>query len=104
MHTMILQGKNAVIYGAGGSMGSAVAKALAAAGARLFLTGRHIASVQKVADEIIASGGLAEAAQVDALVKSEIEEHLRQVVEKAATVDILFNAIDFNDIEISFCY
>ena len=55
MHTMILQGKNAVIYGAGGSMGSAVAKALAAAGARLFLTGRHIASVQKVADEIIAS-------------------------------------------------
>ena len=48
----ILLKKNAVIYGTGGSLGGAVAKALAAAGAKVFLTGRNINSVQKVADEI----------------------------------------------------
>ena len=58
---MILQNKNAVIYGAGGSLGGAVAKALATAGATVFLTGRKIASVQKVADEILKVGGKAEA-------------------------------------------
>ena len=56
----MLQNKNAVIYGAGGSLGGAVAKALAGAGARVFLTGRNLASVQKVADEILTSGGGAE--------------------------------------------
>ena len=38
----ILKNKNAVIYGAGGSLGGAVAKALANAGANVFLTGRNI--------------------------------------------------------------
>ena len=61
---MILQNKNAIIYGAGGSLGGAVAKALASAGARVFLTGRNLSSVKKVADEILASGGSAEADQV----------------------------------------
>ena len=49
---MILQNKNAVIDGAGGSLGGAVAKAFAEAGARVFLTGRGLPSVQKTADEI----------------------------------------------------
>jgi NAD(P)-dependent dehydrogenase (short-subunit alcohol dehydrogenase family) len=51
---MLLQNKNAIIYGAGGSLGGAVAKALAAAGARLFLTGRNIQFSARVADEILA--------------------------------------------------
>jgi len=46
---MSLQNKNAVIYGAGGAIGSAVARAFAREGARLFLTGRHQASVNAVA-------------------------------------------------------
>ncbi len=62
----ILQNKNAIIYGAGGSLGGAVAKALASAGARVFLTGRNLLSVQKIADEILSAGGRAETAQVDA--------------------------------------
>ena len=53
----ILQNKNAIIYGAGGSLGGAVAKAFAAAGAKVFLTGRNPGSVQIVADEILTSGG-----------------------------------------------
>ena len=37
---MLLEDKNAVIYGAGGSIGGAVAKESAREGARVFLAGR----------------------------------------------------------------
>jgi NAD(P)-dependent dehydrogenase (short-subunit alcohol dehydrogenase family) len=90
---VILQNKNAVIYGAGGSLGGAVAKAFAAAGASVYLTGRNISSVQKVADEIIAAGGLAEATQVDALDEKAISSCLNGIVQRAGHLDISFNAI-----------
>ena len=96
---MILQNKNAVIYGAGGSLGSAVAKALAAAGAKIFLTGRSITSVQKITDEIHAAGGIAEADKVDALNEKEIDEHLQRTIQVAGTVDILFCAIDYQVVQ-----
>lgn len=87
-----LQNKNAVIYGAGGSLGGAMAKAFAKAGAKVFLSGIHPDKVQKVADEINASGGYAEAAQLDALDEKAVNEHIASVVAKAGTVDISFNA------------
>jgi len=96
---MMLQNKNAVIYGAGGSLGSAVAKALAKAGAKVFLSGRHLDKVQKVADEIIASGGQAEAGQVDALNENEINTYVQSVAQKAKTIDISFSAIDFQVVQ-----
>jgi NAD(P)-dependent dehydrogenase (short-subunit alcohol dehydrogenase family) len=40
---MMLKDKVAVIYGAGGAIGGAVARAFASEGARLFLTGRSLA-------------------------------------------------------------
>ena len=64
---MMLQDKVAVIYGAGGAIGSAVARAFASEGATVFLTGREAAPVEAVAGEIVAGGGSAEAAEVDAL-------------------------------------
>jgi 3-oxoacyl-[acyl-carrier protein] reductase len=90
---MTLQNKNAVIYGAGGSLGGAVAKAFAAAGANVFLTGRNIVSVQKVADEILKAGGKAEAVLVDALDENAVNNHIETVVQKVGKVDISFNAI-----------
>src|SRR5450432_2280280 len=89
---MILQNKNAVIYGAGGSLGGAVAKALAGSGARLFLTGRHISSVQKTAEEILALGGRAEVDLLDALDENAINKHLEKVLQRAGRIDISFNA------------
>jgi 3-oxoacyl-[acyl-carrier protein] reductase len=89
---VILRNKTAIIYGAGGSMGSAVAKALAGSGARLFLTGRNIRSVQKTADEILASGGHAEADPVDALDEKAVNDHLDRVLSQAGSIDISFNA------------
>jgi NADP-dependent 3-hydroxy acid dehydrogenase YdfG len=64
---MMLKNKVAVIYGAGGDIGGAVARAFAREGAKLFLTGRKLAAVKSVAKDIVAAGGSAETAEVDAL-------------------------------------
>ena len=90
---MLLDNKTAVIYGAGGAIGGAVARAFAREGARLFLTGRDVAKVDAVAEDIVAAGGAAETAEVDALDGSAVEEHLTVVVDRAGGVDISFNAI-----------
>jgi len=94
-----LRNKNAVIYGGGGSLGSAVAKTLARAGAKVFLTGRTITPLQKVADEIIRSGGVVVIDQMDAFDKKAIDEHLQKVITEAGTVDISFNAADIELIQ-----
>lgn len=90
---MLLEKKNAVIYGAGGAIGGAVARAFAREGARVFLTGHRQASVEAVAREILDGGGSAETAQVDALDELAIEKHLSTVVEKAGSIDISINTI-----------
>jgi 3-oxoacyl-[acyl-carrier protein] reductase len=64
---MLLENKNAIIYGAGGAIGGAVARAFAREGARVFLSGRNAGPVEAVANDIVANGGVAETATVDAL-------------------------------------
>jgi NAD(P)-dependent dehydrogenase (short-subunit alcohol dehydrogenase family) len=94
---MMLKDKVAVIYGAGGAIGSAVARAYAPEGANLFLTGRHSAPVEAVAEEIVAASGSAEAAEVDALDEQAVDKHLQSVIDKAGRVDISFNAVGIPD-------
>ena len=88
-----LKDKIAVIYGAGGEIGGAVARAFAREGAKLFLTGHRLAPVEAVAKDIVSAGGDAEAAEVDALDEQAIDKHLQSVVAKAGRIDISFNAM-----------
>jgi NAD(P)-dependent dehydrogenase (short-subunit alcohol dehydrogenase family) len=97
---MMLKDKVAVIYGAGGAIGGAVARTFATEGANLFLTGRQQAPVEAVATDIVAAGGSAEAAVVDALDEQAMDKHLRSVTEKAGRVDISFNAVGSPDANI----
>jgi NAD(P)-dependent dehydrogenase (short-subunit alcohol dehydrogenase family) len=90
---MMLKDKVAVIYGGGGAIGGAVARAFASEGAKVFVTGRDLAPVEVVAKEIVAAGGSAEAAEVDALDEQAVDRHLQSVTDKAGRVDISFNAI-----------
>jgi NAD(P)-dependent dehydrogenase (short-subunit alcohol dehydrogenase family) len=93
VNIMLLENKNAVIYGATGAVGAAVASAFAREGARVFLTGRNPYDLNRIAEEIRAVGGAAETAEVDVLDERAVTSHLDGVVDKAATIDISFNAI-----------
>ena len=94
---MMLKDKVAVIYGAGGAIGGAVARAFAAEGAKLFLTGRRLAPVEAVATDVSSAGGSAEAAAVDVLDEQAVDEHLQSVIDTAGRVDISFNAVGIPD-------
>ncbi len=89
---MLLENKTVVVYGAGGAVGGAVARAFAHEGARVFLTGRNIDNVNTVAKEISAAGGAVETAVVDALDEKSVTEHLAAVVADAGGIDVSFNA------------
>jgi NAD(P)-dependent dehydrogenase (short-subunit alcohol dehydrogenase family) len=90
---MLLSDKVAVIYGAGGAIGGAVAHAFAREGAEVFLTGRNRSPVEIVAKGIEAAGGSADAAEVDALDEPAVDHHLQTVIEEAGRLDISFNAV-----------
>jgi NAD(P)-dependent dehydrogenase (short-subunit alcohol dehydrogenase family) len=97
---MMLKDKVAVIYGAGGAIGGAVARAFAREGARLFLTGRLRAPVEAVAEDIVSAGGAVEAAEVNALDEQVVDKHLQSVIDKSGRVDISFNAVGIPDTKI----
>jgi NAD(P)-dependent dehydrogenase (short-subunit alcohol dehydrogenase family) len=97
---MLLQDKVAVIYGAGGGIGGAVARAFAAEGADVFLTGRRLAPVEALAGDIASAGGSAEAAEVDALDERAVDDHLESVIGRTGRVDISLDAIGIPNADI----
>lgn len=99
MNTASLENKNAVIYGGGGSLGSAIAKALARAGANVFLAGRNLTSVKPVADEIVAAGGRAEAATVDATNRDEVDRLTEKITLTAGILDLSVCVIDYQVVQ-----
>lgn len=95
----VLDDKNAIVYGAAGSIGGAVARAFAREGANVFLAGRTLANLDKVADEIRSGGGVAETAQVDAMDQRAVDAHAEHVAKAAGSIDISFNAISIEAIQ-----
>lgn len=94
---MLLEGKNAVVYGAAGAVGSAVARAFAREGAHVFLAGRTASTLEALAEEIRAAGGKADFAVVDALDEQAVEGFVSSVAQGAGSIDISFNAIGLED-------
>ena len=96
---MLLEDKVAVIYGAGGSIGGAVAHAFAREGARVFLAGRTRARLDKVADEIRWNGGAADIDVVDARDEQAVDDYVNAVVEQAGRLDISVDLIGYGDVQ-----
>jgi NAD(P)-dependent dehydrogenase (short-subunit alcohol dehydrogenase family) len=93
---MLLENKNAVVYGGGGAIGGAVARAFAREGATVHLAGRTLTTVEKVADEIRAAGGAATSARLDALDEAAVDEHADGI---AGGIDISINVITHGDVQ-----
>jgi NAD(P)-dependent dehydrogenase (short-subunit alcohol dehydrogenase family) len=88
-----LENKAAIVHGAGGAIGGAIARAFARHGAHVFLAGRAAAKLDAVARDISASGGAVETAQVDALDERAVDLHADAVAARAGRVDVAVNAV-----------
>jgi 3-oxoacyl-[acyl-carrier protein] reductase len=91
--SMLLEGKSAIIYGGGGSIGGAVARAFGREGARVHLAGRTKETLDEVAKDISGAGGEAETAQLDALDEEAVAAHADAVAKGAGSLDVTFNLI-----------
>jgi 3-oxoacyl-[acyl-carrier protein] reductase len=90
---MLLENKTAVIYGGGGAIGGAAARAFAREGARVYLAGRNAAALDAVAEDIRAAGGTVATAEVDALDEQAVDRHADAVAAEAGGLDVSFNVI-----------
>ncbi len=91
---MLLKDKVAVIYGAGGSIADAVARAYAQEGARLYLAGHHADGTKDLAKQ---TRGRAEV--IDALDEAAVDAWTDKVADEAGRIDISFNLIGLRDIQ-----
>ena len=96
---MLLENKNAIIYGAGGGVGGGVARTFAREGAKVFLVGRTREKLEAAAADIAAAGGSAEVAVVDALDEQAVNEHVGAVAAQAGSIDVSFNLISRGDVQ-----
>ena len=88
-----LKDKVAVVFAASGEIAAAVARSFSQHGAKVYVTARNLDAVKTLAREIIAGGGRAEAAKVDALNETEIDDFLKKVVSDNGKLDVVFNGI-----------
>ncbi|MGH2661875.1 MAG: SDR family NAD(P)-dependent oxidoreductase [Actinomycetota bacterium] len=95
---VLLESKNAVIYGAGGPISGAVARAFGREGARVFLAGRTRARLGEVATAISDAGGEAETAEVDVLDEGAVDTYADAVAQDAGGIDVSFTAIGHGDV------
>jgi 3-oxoacyl-[acyl-carrier protein] reductase len=93
---MLLDGRNAIVYGGGGGVGGAIARAFAQAGARVFLAGRTMPALEAVAGSI---DGRVGTAIVDALDETQVDAHADEVVATAGSLDISVNVIGDSDVQ-----
>jgi 3-oxoacyl-[acyl-carrier protein] reductase len=87
----ILHGKNAVVFGAGGSIGAAVAKEFAAEGAQVLLVGRTKSNLEQVANEIAQSGGAAQTDVLDTLDDAAVNRCLEVIAKQSGKIDIVLD-------------
>jgi NAD(P)-dependent dehydrogenase (short-subunit alcohol dehydrogenase family) len=96
---MLLENKVCVIYGAGGSIGGAIARGFAREGARVFLAGRTQSKLNQVADDIRANGGRAETGLLDALDEMQVTAYVDSVIDAAGQIDVSVNVIGIGDVQ-----
>jgi NAD(P)-dependent dehydrogenase (short-subunit alcohol dehydrogenase family) len=95
----MLESKTAIVYGGGGAIGAAVARAFAGEGAQVFLAGRRRSALDDVADAIRGNGGRVQVATIDALDRAAVEAHAAAVADATDGIDIAFNATSNDDVQ-----
>jgi NAD(P)-dependent dehydrogenase (short-subunit alcohol dehydrogenase family) len=97
--SQLLSTKNAIVYGAGGTIGRGVARTFAREGATVHLVGRTRASLEVAAEEVAAVGGAAHVAVLDALDEAAVLAHVAEVADRHGSVDVSINLITRGDVQ-----
>ncbi len=95
--TFDLSGKVAVVTGGGGVLCSGFSKTLAAAGAKVAVCDLRKEAAQAVADEIVASGGVAIAVGMNVLDADSVRAARDEIVSSLGDVDLLLNGAGGNN-------
>jgi len=91
-----LEGRAAVVTGATGVLGGAMARGLALAGARVGILGRRREKAEEIARGILDSGGEAMALPADVLDEEQLVSARDAALDRWGRVDILINAAGGN--------
>ena len=86
-----LRGKTALITGATGYLGSAMASALAEAGASVVVSSRRLAEAQRVAEQLPRAEAKHHGIEMDYLDEASIDSGFKAAVGMAGKIDILVN-------------
>ncbi len=88
-----LDGRVALVTGGGGAIGSALAEALAGAGARVAVAGRTAETCEATVERIRAAGSEGLAITADVTDEADSQHMVRTAIERFGRVDILVNAV-----------
>lgn len=95
-----LEGKVAIVTGAGSGIGEASARMFAAHGASVVLAGRRLGAVKAVAASICADNGTAHAVSVDLGAEEQIAALVAETASRFGHIDILFNNAALTNTEV----
>lgn len=98
---IMLDGKVAVVHGAGGAVGGAVAESFAAEGARVFLAGLNRESLDRTASRVARAhpDAIIDVAEVDAFDEDAVEGHAAAVHDRAGRIDVVLNAVGVSAVQ-----
>jgi 2-hydroxycyclohexanecarboxyl-CoA dehydrogenase len=86
-----LKGKTAIVTGGGGGIGGAVSRRFAQEGAQVAVFDMNMQSAQKVAEGIMAAGGVAMAFQCDITDREQVDAAIAAAESLLGPIDILVN-------------
>ena len=84
-------GKTVVVTGGGGGIGGAASRRFARQGARVAVFDLNLAAARKVANDILADGGQAEAIDCDITDRASVDGAVAATIERFGAIDVLVN-------------
>ena len=88
-----LNGRVALVSGGGGAIGSALAEAMAGAGAKVAVTGRTVETCEATVERIRAAGSDGLAVSGDMTIEADAERAVEATIERFGQIDIVVNAV-----------